>query len=178
MDAILTACAAHGVAVEINANPWRLDLDWRWCERAVQLGCLLSINPDAHSTNEIDKMGRPHGAKGRCAQGSGAQYAQQDTVRSVLERAKATRVPLGRAPKMSRHLHRLAFPTVGITSPIRAALARRSNRTEILTQRSCCQIDARCACSRRTELRSTFGSADCAVVGRPARLVSSTADRK
>jgi DNA polymerase (family 10) len=44
------------VAVEINANPWRLDLDWRWCERALQLGCLLSINPDAHSTNEIDNM--------------------------------------------------------------------------------------------------------------------------
>ncbi|MBV9726680.1 MAG: DNA polymerase/3'-5' exonuclease PolX [Gammaproteobacteria bacterium] len=56
MDAVLTACAAHGVAVEINANPWRLDLDWRWCERAVQLGCLLSINPDAHSTDEIDNM--------------------------------------------------------------------------------------------------------------------------
>ena len=56
MDAILTACALHGVAVEINANPWRLDLDWRWCERAVQLGCVLSINPDAHSTTEIDNM--------------------------------------------------------------------------------------------------------------------------
>ena len=56
MDAILTACAAHGVAVELNANPWRLDLDWRWCERAVQLGCLLSINPGAHSTGEIDNM--------------------------------------------------------------------------------------------------------------------------
>jgi DNA polymerase (family X) len=56
MDAVLTACAAHSVAVEINANPWRLDLDWRWCERAVQLGCLLSINPDAHSTEEIDNM--------------------------------------------------------------------------------------------------------------------------
>ena len=56
MEAILSACAEHSVAVEINANPWRLDLDWRWCERALQLGCLLSINPDAHSTNEIDNM--------------------------------------------------------------------------------------------------------------------------
>ncbi|MBV9619686.1 MAG: PHP domain-containing protein, partial [Gammaproteobacteria bacterium] len=56
MEAVLAACAAHGVAVEINANPWRLDLDWRWCERAVELGCLLSINPDAHSTEEIDNM--------------------------------------------------------------------------------------------------------------------------
>jgi DNA polymerase (family 10) len=50
----LTACAEHGVAVEINANPWRLDLDWRWHETGLRLGCLMSINPDAHSTREID----------------------------------------------------------------------------------------------------------------------------
>ena len=30
IEKVLTACAEHGVAVEINANPWRLDLDWRW----------------------------------------------------------------------------------------------------------------------------------------------------
>ena len=48
------ACAEHGVAVEINANPWRLDLDWRWHETALRLGCMMSINPDAHSTREID----------------------------------------------------------------------------------------------------------------------------
>ena len=56
MEAILRACAEHGVPIEINANPWRLDLDWRWCERALELGCLFSINPDAHSTAEIDNM--------------------------------------------------------------------------------------------------------------------------
>jgi DNA polymerase (family 10) len=54
IEAILTACAEHGVAVEINANPWRLDLDWRWHRRALELGCLMSINPDAHSTDELD----------------------------------------------------------------------------------------------------------------------------
>ena len=54
IEAILTACAAHGVAVEINANPWRLDLDWRWHQRALDLGCMMSINPDAHSTRELD----------------------------------------------------------------------------------------------------------------------------
>ena len=56
IDAVLEACAVHGVAVEINANPWRLDLDWRWHQRALELGCMVSINPDAHSTNEIDLM--------------------------------------------------------------------------------------------------------------------------
>jgi len=42
------------VAVEINANPHRLDLDWRWYRRPLDLGCMLSINPDAHSTEELD----------------------------------------------------------------------------------------------------------------------------
>jgi DNA polymerase (family 10) len=54
VERILRACAKHGVAVEINANPWRLDLDWRWHQRALDLGCMMSINPDAHSTSEID----------------------------------------------------------------------------------------------------------------------------
>jgi len=54
IETVLTACARYGVAVEINANPWRLDLDWRWHRRALELGCMLCINPDAHSTDEID----------------------------------------------------------------------------------------------------------------------------
>ena len=54
VEKILRACAEHGVAVEINANPWRLDLDWRWHRRALELGCTLSINPDAHSIAELD----------------------------------------------------------------------------------------------------------------------------
>jgi DNA polymerase (family 10) len=54
VEPILAACAEYGVAVEINANPWRLDLDWRWHQKAIELGCWFSINPDAHSTAEID----------------------------------------------------------------------------------------------------------------------------
>ena len=54
IEKVLAACAEHRVAVEINANPWRLDLDWRWHETAIKLGCLMSINPDAHSTRELD----------------------------------------------------------------------------------------------------------------------------
>jgi DNA polymerase (family 10) len=53
VEAVLLACAQHGVAVEINANPWRLDLDWRWHRRAIELGCMMSINPDAHSVEEV-----------------------------------------------------------------------------------------------------------------------------
>ena len=54
IEKILAACARHGVAVEVNAHPWRLDLDWRWHQRALELGCLMSINPDAHSIRELD----------------------------------------------------------------------------------------------------------------------------
>jgi DNA polymerase (family X) len=46
--AIIQACADHGVVIEINANPWRLDLDWRWVQEAMDKGVKLSINPDAH----------------------------------------------------------------------------------------------------------------------------------
>ncbi|ESX65709.1 hypothetical protein X759_28360 [Mesorhizobium sp. LSHC420B00] len=56
VDKVLKACAKHGVAVEINAHPWRLDLDWRWHQKALDQGCIFSINPDAHSIREIDHM--------------------------------------------------------------------------------------------------------------------------
>ncbi len=45
---IIDACAANNVVIEINANPLRLDLDWRWHQYAIEKGVLLSINPDAH----------------------------------------------------------------------------------------------------------------------------------
>lgn len=46
--AVIDACAANDVVIEINANPWRLDLDWRWVNYAMEQGVKLSINPDAH----------------------------------------------------------------------------------------------------------------------------------
>jgi DNA polymerase (family 10) len=45
---IIDACAANRVIIEINANPLRLDLDWRWHQYALEKGVWLSINPDAH----------------------------------------------------------------------------------------------------------------------------------
>ena len=48
LEAVLQAAAASGAAVEINAHPFRLDLDWRWVRRAVALGVPISVGPDAH----------------------------------------------------------------------------------------------------------------------------------
>ena len=45
---VIDACAANNVVIEINANPLRLDLDWRWHRYALEKGVLLSVNPDAH----------------------------------------------------------------------------------------------------------------------------------
>lgn len=56
IEKVLRACAKHDVVVEINAHPWRLDLDWRWHQAALDFGCMMSINPDAHSIRELDHM--------------------------------------------------------------------------------------------------------------------------
>ena len=56
VEKVLKACAKNDVAVEINAHPWRLDLDWRWHQSALGFGCMMSINPDAHSVGELDHM--------------------------------------------------------------------------------------------------------------------------
>ncbi len=53
---VIDACAEQGVALELNANPYRLDLDWRWVRRATDRGVLIAINPDAHAIQEIDNM--------------------------------------------------------------------------------------------------------------------------
>ena len=61
IDAVLEACAASGTIIEINANPHRLDLDWRYITKAKELGCKFSINPDAHRIDGYNVM--PFGVK-------------------------------------------------------------------------------------------------------------------
>ena len=56
LEAILNFAGAHQVIMEINASPYRLDLDWRWLRRAKELGILITINPDAHSLEGLDDV--------------------------------------------------------------------------------------------------------------------------
>lgn len=51
--AVIEACAEFDVAIELNANPHRLDLDWRWVRYAVECGVYVAVNPDAHSTEAL-----------------------------------------------------------------------------------------------------------------------------
>jgi DNA polymerase (family 10) len=53
---VIDACAANGVVIEINANPYRLDMDWSHVPYALQKGVMISINPDSHSIHEIDNI--------------------------------------------------------------------------------------------------------------------------
>ncbi len=53
MDAVFDACAEHRVAIEINANPHRLDLDWRHIRKAKERGIKFCIGPDAHSVEGL-----------------------------------------------------------------------------------------------------------------------------
>ena len=54
VEAMLEKAAANRVAVEINADPHRMDLDWRYLHRARELGVTIAIGPDAHSVNQLD----------------------------------------------------------------------------------------------------------------------------
>lgn len=51
--AIIQACAAYDVAIELNCNPNRLDLDWAWIRYAVECGVYISINPNAHRKESL-----------------------------------------------------------------------------------------------------------------------------
>jgi DNA polymerase (family 10) len=52
-EKIISACAANNVAIELNANPHRLDLDWKWIDVAMKKGVKIAINPDAHNLKGV-----------------------------------------------------------------------------------------------------------------------------
>ena len=56
VEAVLGKAAEVGVSVELNADPHRLDLDWRYCRRAKELGVTIEIGPDAHSVPGLDNV--------------------------------------------------------------------------------------------------------------------------
>jgi DNA polymerase (family 10) len=56
MDAVIDKAAEVGAALELNADPHRLDLDWHRCDQARQRGIPIEIGPDAHSPAGLDVM--------------------------------------------------------------------------------------------------------------------------
>ena len=53
MPEVIEAAAKHNKIIEINAHPYRLDMDWRLWKRAKELGVKCSINPDAHNIDDL-----------------------------------------------------------------------------------------------------------------------------
>ena len=53
---IIDACAETGTWIELNCNPWRLDMDWRWWKLAKEKGVKCVINPDAHRTEQLQYL--------------------------------------------------------------------------------------------------------------------------
>lgn len=53
---VIDACAANKVSIELNAHPYRLDIDWRWIPYCLEKGVMISINPDAHHKEGFHDM--------------------------------------------------------------------------------------------------------------------------
>ena len=53
VEKIIDAAIANRVVIELNASPWRLDMDWRHWRKAAERGLVCSINPDAHDTEGL-----------------------------------------------------------------------------------------------------------------------------
>jgi DNA polymerase (family 10) len=81
---VIDACATNNVIIELNAHPYRLDLDWRWIRYAIENGVQISVNPDAHHTNGYHDM-----YYGVCAGRKGMLTAKMTfNTRSVEEVSK------------------------------------------------------------------------------------------
>jgi DNA polymerase (family 10) len=55
-EKVIDAAIANGVLIELNASPWRLDMDWRLWRRAVEKGLRCVINPDAHDVDGLTHL--------------------------------------------------------------------------------------------------------------------------
>jgi len=56
IPAVIDAAAETGTIIELNANPRRLEMDWRWWRLAKEKGVKCAINPDAHSVNGLQHL--------------------------------------------------------------------------------------------------------------------------
>jgi DNA polymerase (family 10) len=56
MERVIDACAANQVAIELNASPYRLDIDWTWIRKATAEGVAIAVNPDAHAKEAISDI--------------------------------------------------------------------------------------------------------------------------
>ena len=77
--------------IEINGNPWRLELDWRWIDYALSKNVWISVNPDAHDQAGIENMyyGVCVGRKGGLTAAQTFNALPRDEVVAYFERRQA-----------------------------------------------------------------------------------------
>jgi DNA polymerase (family 10) len=90
---IIDACVSHNVVIEINAHPRRLDIDWTWIPYAMEKGCLLSIDPDAHQVEGFEdvRYGVISAQKGGLTATSNLSSFSLATLENFLEKQAAKR---------------------------------------------------------------------------------------
>jgi DNA polymerase (family 10) len=86
VSAIIEAAVEHGVVIELNANPHRLDMDWRHWKKAASAGVITAINPDAHAPAHFDfvEAGVAVARKGWLEPKSVLNTYDLDTVKTFL----------------------------------------------------------------------------------------------
>jgi DNA polymerase (family 10) len=94
MNAVLEAAAQTRTIVELNCTPSRMDLDWRWWKSATQRGILCAIDPDAHSTGELEqvRMGVNVARKGWLTSSDVLNTRKHSEVETFFKTPKAKRV--------------------------------------------------------------------------------------
>jgi DNA polymerase (family 10) len=90
IEAVIEKAAETGTALELNADPYRLDLDWRHIRAARDKGVMIAIGPDAHSEDSLEnvEMGVALARKAWCSK---SDVLNTRTWRQVLTFAKARR---------------------------------------------------------------------------------------
>jgi DNA polymerase (family 10) len=90
VDAVIDKAAETGVALELNCDPHRMDLDWRYIRQAKEKGITIEIGPDAHSEAELDNVETGVGMA-RKAWLTRNEVLNAQTAAQVLKFAKARR---------------------------------------------------------------------------------------
>ena len=92
MNAVIEKAGAVGVAIELNADPHRIDIDWQMCKLAKTHGTMVSIGPDAHSPQGLQNiaLGIATARKGWL---EATDIVNSRSADSVLEFARARRIP-------------------------------------------------------------------------------------
>jgi DNA polymerase (family X) len=88
---VIEAAREHGVLIELNANPWRMDMDWRHWRHAAERGVGCVITPDAHAVDDLDYLagGILAARKAGLTADDVFNTRSLDQIQSALKKAKA-----------------------------------------------------------------------------------------